>query len=72
MGRDFPNDCITENGQNTEKSPGDLRLAVTPVKNIKKKKKKKKEKKKNILPITMLKRIWFCAGRNEKVNHINK
>ena len=33
---DYPNDSITENGQNTEKSPGDLRrLAVTqtPVKN---------------------------------------
>ena len=32
---DYPNDSITENGQNTEKSPGDLRrLAVTqtPVK----------------------------------------
>ena len=29
-GRDYPNDSITENGQNTEKSPGDLRrLAVT-------------------------------------------
>ena len=35
-GRDYRNDSITENGQNTEKSPGDLkRLAVTqtPVKN---------------------------------------
>ena len=35
-GRDYPNDSITENGQNTEKSPGELRrLAVTqtPVKN---------------------------------------
>ena len=35
-GRDYPNDSITENGQNTEKSPGDMRkLAVTqtPVKN---------------------------------------
>ena len=34
--RDYPNDSITENTQNTEKSPGDLRrLAVTqtPVKN---------------------------------------
>ena len=34
--RDYPNDSITENGQNTEKSPGDLRrLAITqtPVKN---------------------------------------
>ena len=33
---DHPNDSTTENGQNTEKSPGDLRrLAVTktPVKN---------------------------------------
>ena len=30
MGRDYPNDSITENGQNTEKSPGDLRrFAVT-------------------------------------------
>ena len=29
-GRDYPNDSITENGQNTEKSPGDLNgLAVT-------------------------------------------
>ena len=28
--RDHPNDSIIENGQNTEKSPGDLRrLAVT-------------------------------------------
>ena len=27
---DNPNNCITENGQNTDKSPGDLRrLAVT-------------------------------------------
>ena len=25
MGRDYPNDSITENGKNTEKSPGDLR-----------------------------------------------
>ena len=35
-GRDYPNDSITENDQNTEKSPGDFRrLAVTqtPVKN---------------------------------------
>ena len=35
-GRDYPNGSITENGQNAEKSPGDLRrLAVTqtPVKN---------------------------------------
>ena len=35
-GGDHPNDSIIENGQNTEKSPGDLRrLAVTqsPVKN---------------------------------------
>ena len=35
-GRDYPNDSIIENGQNTKKSPGDLRrLAVTqtPVKN---------------------------------------
>ena len=35
-GGDDPNDSIIENGQNTEKSPGDLRrLAVTqtPVKN---------------------------------------
>ena len=35
-GRDYPNDSITENGQNTEKRPEDLRrLAViqTPVKN---------------------------------------
>ena len=35
-GRDYPNDSITENSQNTEKSPGDLRrLAVTqtPVRN---------------------------------------
>ena len=34
-GRDYPNDSIIENGQNTEKSPGDFRrLAVTqtPVK----------------------------------------
>ena len=30
MGRDYPNDNITENGQNTEKNPGDLnRLFVT-------------------------------------------
>ena len=29
-GRDYPNDSIAENDQNTEKSPGDLRrLAVT-------------------------------------------
>ena len=36
MSRDYLNDNVTENGQNTEKSPGDLwRLAViqTPVKN---------------------------------------
>ena len=36
VGGDHPNDSIIENGQNTEKSPGDLRrLAVTqtPVKN---------------------------------------
>ena len=36
MSGDHPNDSIIENGQNTEKSPGDLRrLAVTqtPVKN---------------------------------------
>ena len=35
-GRDYPNDSITNDGQNTETSPGDLRrLAVTqtPVKN---------------------------------------
>ena len=35
MSEDHPNDSIIENGQNTEKSPGDLRrLAVTqtPVK----------------------------------------
>ena len=35
MGRNHPNNYIVENGQNTEKSPGDLRrLAVTqtPVK----------------------------------------
>ena len=35
-GRDYPNDSIAKNGQNTETSPGDLRrLAVTqtPVKN---------------------------------------
>ena len=35
-GRDYPNDSIIENGQNTKESPGDLRrLAVTqtPVKN---------------------------------------
>ena len=35
-GRDYPNDSIVENGQNTKKSPEDLRrLAVTqaPVKN---------------------------------------
>ena len=34
MGREYPNDSINENGQNTENSPGDLRrLAVnqTPV-----------------------------------------
>ena len=33
---DFPNDSIIENGQNTEKSPGDLRrvaVTQTPVKN---------------------------------------
>ncbi len=32
---DYPNDSITENGQNTKKSPGDLRRLVsqTPVKN---------------------------------------
>ena len=31
-GRDHPNDIIIENGQNTEKSPGDLRiLAVTQI-----------------------------------------
>ena len=30
MGRDYPNDNIAKNGQNTETSPGDLRrLAVT-------------------------------------------
>ena len=29
-GRDYPNDSIAENGQNTEKTPGDFRrLAVT-------------------------------------------
>ena len=36
MSRDHPNDSIFENGQNTEKCPGDLsRLAVfqTPMKN---------------------------------------
>ena len=36
MGRDYPNDSIAKNGQNTETSPGDLRrLAVTqtPVRN---------------------------------------
>ena len=36
MGRDYPNDSIAENGQNSETSPGDLkRFAVTqtPVKN---------------------------------------
>ena len=35
-GRDYPNDSIAEDGQNPERSPGDLRrLAVTqtPVKN---------------------------------------
>ena len=35
-GRDYPNDSVSENGQNPETSPGDLRtLAVTqtPVKN---------------------------------------
>ena len=35
-GRDYPNDSITENGQITEKSPGDLRrfaVTQTPVKN---------------------------------------
>ena len=34
--RDYPNDSILENGQDTEKSPGDLRRHVvsqTPVKN---------------------------------------
>ena len=37
-GRDYPNDSITENGQNTEKSPSDLRrlgVTQTPVKNHK-------------------------------------
>ena len=37
MGRDYPNDSITENGQNAEKSPGGLRrLAITqtPVKDL--------------------------------------
>ena len=36
-GRDYPNDSITENGQNSETSPGDLRrfaLTQTPVKTI--------------------------------------
>ena len=36
MGGDHPNDSIIENGQNTEKSPGDLRrlsVTQTPVKN---------------------------------------
>ena len=29
-GRDYPNESVTENGLNTEKSPGDLRrIAVT-------------------------------------------
>ena len=35
-GGDHPNDSITENGENTEKSPGDLRrlgVTQTPVKN---------------------------------------
>ena len=35
-GRDYPNDSIAENGQNTEKSPGDLRrltVTQTPVRN---------------------------------------
>ena len=35
-GRDYPNDSIAEDGQNTETSPGDLRRLVvtqTPVKN---------------------------------------
>ena len=35
---DHPNDCITENGQDTEKSPGDLRRLIvpqTPMKNSK-------------------------------------
>ena len=35
-GGDHPNDSIIENGQNTEKSPGDLRIIAvtqTPVKN---------------------------------------
>ena len=35
-GGDYPNDTITENGQNTETSPGSLRRHVvtqTPVKN---------------------------------------
>ena len=27
---DYPNDCIIENGQNTEKSPGDLRRLAVP------------------------------------------
>ena len=36
-GRDYPNDCIDKNGQNPEKSPGDLRrltITQTPVKTI--------------------------------------
>ena len=35
-GIDYPNDSITENGQNVERSPGDLRrraVTQTPVKN---------------------------------------
>ena len=35
-GRDYPNDSITDDGQNTETSPGDLRrvaVTQTPVKN---------------------------------------
>ena len=35
-GRDYPNDSVTENGQNTEKSLGHLRrltVTQTPVKN---------------------------------------
>ena len=31
MSGDHPNYSIVENGQNTEKSPGDLRTLVTPV-----------------------------------------
>ena len=58
LSRDHPNDSIIENGQNTEKSPGDLRrLAVTqtPMKNyqltpmLKTLKKKKMKKRKNSL-----------------------